>query len=70
MDLTIEINGKKYNFVDKVNIDGKDYIAYEDENTVYINAYEMKDNNLIILEITEDEKQEVLGKLNICNSIE
>ena len=65
MDLTINIHGKDYDIIDDLVIDGKMYIAYEDENGIYVNAYTTDNDKINLLEITEEEKNRVIKELSL-----
>ena len=65
MLIPITINGKDYNVVGNVEIDNKNYIAYEDEDNIYINAYTFEDDKLNLLEITDEEKDKVIKELDL-----
>ena len=65
MLIPIEINGKEYNVIDRITIDNKDYIAYEDEDNIYINAYTIENDKMDLLEITEEEKEKVMKEIGL-----
>lgn len=65
MQLPIVINDKEYEVIGTVSFDGKKYMAYEDEETIYINAYEIEDEKLSLLDITESEKERVIKELGL-----
>ncbi len=65
MLIPMEINGKEYNVIDRITIDNKDYIAYEDEDNIYINAYTIENDKMDLLEITEEEKEKVMKEIGL-----
>ena len=69
MLIPIEINGKKYDVVDSVTLNNKDYIIYEDKDNIYVNAYTMEDDKINILEITEEEKEMVIKEIELWKNI-
>ena len=65
MLIPMEINGKEYSVIDKINIDNKDYIVYEDKENIYVNAYTIENDNINLLEITEEEKNKVMKEIEL-----
>lgn len=47
----IKIDGKTYEYIDSKKIDGKFYVLYADENSMYISEYEIVDNKIILKEV-------------------
>ena len=46
MDKEIKIDNKSYNLIDSVCIDNKNYMAYEDEEKIYISQYIVENNQI------------------------
>lgn len=75
----INVNGikEKYYIVNNFNMDNDSYIVYTDnllnENgdiNIYINRYDIKDNNLILLEVNENKKELVNKKWEeLCQEV-
>lgn len=51
--LDIIIEGIKYTYVKSMKINDKNYIAYSDDNNIYISEYEVVDNSISIKEISD-----------------
>lgn len=68
---------EKYYIVNNFNMDNDSYIVYTDnllnENgdiNIYINRYDIKDNNLILLEVNENNKELVNKKWEqLCQEV-
>ena len=64
-DNELIINDKKYKLVKVLNIDNKNYIAYEDEESIYVNEYIFEDNQMKLNEISNQEFDKVVKELNL-----
>ena len=51
----IKIDDKNYKFVDSINLNGKNYVAYEDEESTYICEYIIEDDEIEFIPISEEE---------------
>jgi hypothetical protein len=65
MDKEIKIDNKSYNLIDSVCIDNKNYMAYEDEEKIYISQYIVENNQIKLLTITEKELERVKMEMNL-----
>ena len=65
MDKEIKIDNKNYNLIDSVCIDNKNYMAYEDEEKIYISQYIVENNQIKLLTITEKELERVKMEMNL-----
>lgn len=61
----IVINGKNYDYVDKCSIGDKNYIVFEDDDSIYINEYVVESNELIFKDVELEIQEQVLRKLGI-----
>ena len=50
----IKIDGKTYEFVNSINYNGKNYVAYEDAEQTYISEFIINDNNISFQPIEDD----------------
>ena len=50
----INIDDKKYSFVDSIHLNGKNYIAYEDNDNIYIREYTIEEDELELLEVDDE----------------
>lgn len=51
----IRIDDKNYKFVDSINLNGKNYIAYEDDENTYISEYEIEDDEVKFTPVSDEE---------------
>ena len=51
----IRIDDKNYKFVDSINLNGKNYIAYEDDENTYISEYEIEDDEVKFTTVSDKE---------------
>jgi len=49
----IIIGNEKYEFVNSIHLDGKNYVAYEDKKNVYISEFIIKDDKVSFIEIDD-----------------
>jgi hypothetical protein len=50
----IIIGNKKYEFVNSINISGKNYVAYTDNKNIYISEFVIEENKVDFLEIDDN----------------
>lgn len=55
----IILNGKKYEFVEKVIYKNKTYVVYMDDDNVYIKEFLMRDNVPLFIDIPDNVFEEV-----------
>ena len=55
----IKIGDKSYEFVNSIHYNGKNYVAYQDENAVYISEFIINENNISFIEIDDTTFEEV-----------
>lgn len=66
MDLfNITINNKKFTYIDSITIDTKNYVAYMDDDNVYISEYVMENGDITFLDVTDAIYDRVLKELNL-----
>ena len=61
----IIIGNKTYEFVNSINYNGKDYVAYQDNDNIYISEFVINDNNVDFKDIDEDTLKEVKEALSL-----
>ena len=56
MDNTFDIiiNGKKFEYITSKKIDGVNYVAYADENNIYISKFTISNNQINLEPINEE----------------
>lgn len=50
----IKIGNKTYEFVDSIHLDGKNYVAYQDKENIYINEFTIEDEKVNFIEIDDN----------------
>ena len=50
----IMIDNNKYEYIDSIKLDNKCYVAYQDNDTIYISEYVVENNQVNFLEIDEN----------------
>ncbi len=66
MDLfNITINNKKFTYIDSITINNKNYVAYMDDDNVYISEYVMENGDITFLDVTDAIYDRVLKELNL-----
>ncbi len=50
----IIIDGKNYDYIDSINYENENYVAYSDEDSIYISKYTMHDEEIEFMDIDED----------------
>lgn len=61
----IVIDNKKYEYVTSKKINNKNYIAYADDNNIFISEYLLNNNKLELLEISDEIFNMVKEVMNI-----
>lgn len=51
----IKIDDKNYKFIDSINLNGKNYIAFEDDENVYIKEYSIEEDEVVFTPIDDNE---------------
>ncbi len=65
MDLfTIEINHQKYTFLEAVNLENKEYIAYMDNTNVYVSEC-VKKEDLFFKDVSDEMYRKVIEALHL-----
>jgi hypothetical protein len=50
----IIIGNKKYEFVNSIHLDGKNYVAYTDKKKIYISEFIIENDNVNFIEIDDN----------------
>jgi len=61
----INIDGKKYEYITSKNIDGVNYLAYADEDNIYVAKYSIVGKQIKLTPISEETLQKIKGELNL-----
>ena len=61
MENKIYIDGIEYEYVNNIIYKGKNYVAYMDNDTIYISEYKMVDGEVVFYDITDELFDEVKG---------
>lgn len=61
----IIIDNIKYDYIDSVKLDGKDYVAYKDAENIYISEYVIVDNKINFKEVDEETIKKVREAMKI-----
>ena len=51
----IKIDDKNYKFIDSINLNGKNYIAFEDDESIYIKEYSIEEDEVVFTPIDDNE---------------
>ncbi len=62
--LTIEINNQKYTYLDSINLEDKEYVAYMDETNVYVSEC-IKKEELFFKDVSDAIYNKVLEVLHL-----
>ena len=66
MDLfNITFDNKNFTYIDSITIDNKNYVAYMDEDNVYISEYIIEKGDITFLDVTDATYDIVLKELNL-----
>lgn len=55
----IKIDGKTYEFINSITYNGKNYVAYQDNDTIYINEFVINEKDINFLDIDPQTFEEV-----------
>ncbi|MCR4581587.1 MAG: hypothetical protein K5666_03660 [Bacilli bacterium] len=55
----IKIGDKSYEFINSIHYNGKNYVAYKDKKTIYINEFIINEKDINFLEIDEQTFEDV-----------
>ncbi len=61
----INIDNKNYEFVNSINLNGKNYVAYQDNDNIYISEFIIQDDKVDFKEIDEKTFNEVKKALSL-----
>lgn len=61
----ITIDGVSYNYVDKCELDGKNYIVFDNEEGVYVSEYKYENEEFIFITPDLEIQKKVLEMLGI-----
>ena len=50
----IKIGNKKYEFVNSIHLNGKNYVAYTDKKKIYISEFVVENDNVSFIEIDDE----------------
>ncbi len=50
----IKIGNKKYEFVNSIHLNGKNYVAYSDNKNIYINEFVIEEDKVNFLEVDDN----------------
>lgn len=65
MDLfTLEINHQKYTFLESINLENKEYIAYMDNTNVYVSEC-VKTEDLFFKDVSDEIYRKVIEALHL-----
>lgn len=62
--LTIEINNQKYTYLDSINLENKEYVAYMDEANVYVSEC-IKTDELFFKDVSDEVYKKVIEALDL-----
>lgn len=66
MDLfNITFNNMKFTYIDSITINSKNYVAYMDDDNVYISEYVMENGDITFFDVTDTIYDMVLKELNL-----
>ena len=61
----IKIGNKSYEFVNSIHYNGKNYVAYQDKDNIYINEFIIEEKGIKFVEIDEKTFEEVKKVLSL-----
>lgn len=61
----INIDGKKYEYITSKCIDGVNYLAYADEENIYVAKYSIVGKQIKLTPISEDTLSKIKGELGL-----
>lgn len=59
--LDITIDNKKYEYITQINYNGKDYVAYADDDNIFISEY-ILDNDKVTLKEIDSNLLDIIAK--------
>lgn len=62
--LTIEINNQKYTYLDCINLENKEYVAYMDQENVYVSEC-IKKEELLFQDVSDEIYKKVIEALQL-----
>lgn len=66
MDLfDIKIDNKKFSYIDSIKIDNKNYVAFSDDDNIYVSEYKIIDGDIIFDDVDDLTYDKVLKELGI-----
>ncbi len=66
MDLfNITFNNKKFTYIDSITYDEKNYVAYMDDDNVYVSEYILKNEDIIFFDVSDATYNHILKELNL-----
>lgn len=64
-ELEIVVDGKKYQYLKSVVYEGKTYVAFTDEETVFINEYTLTNNKINLNEVEDSIFEKVKKEMGL-----
>ncbi len=61
----IIIDNKKYEFVNSIHLNGKNYVAYTDNNNIYISEFVIEEDKVNFIEIDDKTFEEVKEAMSL-----
>ena len=61
----IIIDGVTYDFIANTTLNGKDYVVFEDQDSIYVCEYLIKDGEVLFVTIEDELENKVLESLGI-----
>lgn len=66
MDLfDIKIDNKNFNYIDSIKIDNKNYVAFSDDDNIYVSEYKIINGDIIFDDVDDLTYDKVLKELGI-----
>lgn len=59
------IDNKGYSLITRKRFDNKDYIVFEDDDSIYVSEYKIVANQIKLVETSLDEQKKVLESIGI-----
>ena len=61
----IIINNKKYEFVNSIHLNGKNYVAYTDNKNIYISEFVIEEDKVNFIEIDDKTFEQVKEAMSL-----
>lgn len=61
--LSISFDSKKFTYVDSITLDGKNYVAYMDDENVYISEYTLDNGDITFYDVDDDTYNRIIKDL-------